>query len=294
MSETQKLMHKFSGISVWLEPDPSRLMVEEMDHLRYQCGGTEAGLHRIIPHCTLLYNTSFPQNGERQLSIDSTDTRWQQEEGETLLRQCLRKYNFQRHQPGACSSEHPSSNSVCDDRPNIKMIPTSHYYFPYPKSADNGKGFGCCISLLILDTTPELKLLQEIVKQLFPPDERHHATSQQQNEQSEPEEEVKFQPHMALVYAPEDHENVTNGWLEQHTLQMEQQKRYLEWISNPVDNVENSDHGKGRGSAFDMCPEMQNKHPSAAWNAKYLSIWSTEGTLREWFPIAKVDLLLRH
>lgn len=284
-SQNQKLTHTFSGISVWLEPDPPRLMLEDMENLMDQCGGTEAGLHRIIPHCTLLYNTSLPHQGERECSNDATDARLQEEAGEEMLQQCLREYSLQ--QQHACSSAHSSSDGVSNDWPRVKMMPTSHYYFPYPTSADDGRGFGCCISLLILETTPGLKLLQQIVQKLFPPDERHRAPTRQQNEQ---EAEVRFQPHVALVYAPEGHENVTNGWLERHTEQMEEQKRYLRWMSSPVDTVESSIGGQGRCTASKMSPELQNPSPSTAWEAKYLSIWSTEGTLREWFPIAKVDL----
>jgi len=300
MSATPKLSHKFSGISVWLEPDPSQssLLMEEMDYLMQQCGGPEAGMHRIIPHCTLLYNTSFPFS---ELSIDSSaeaKSRRQQRDGEDLLRQCLRDYHIQQDQPCACSSETPFNDIVPKNMSKIKMIPTSHYYFPYPKTADNGKGFGCCISLLILETTSRLKLLQEIVKQIFPADERHgggeeHATKHQQHDDDQPiQEEVKFQPHMALIYAPEDHGNVTNGWLEERTSQMEHEKRYLQWISS-LNDSENSDTANG-GDIDDMAEmkqEKQDQHGPAAWDVKYLSIWSTEGRLDEWFPIAKIDLL---
>mmetsp|Transcript_6280 Transcript_6280/g.11191 ORF Transcript_6280/g.11191 Transcript_6280/m.11191 type:complete len:314 (+) Transcript_6280:233-1174(+) len=310
MSKTTKFSHKFSGISVWLEPDPAQgvPLVEEMDYLMDQCGGPEAGMHRIIPHCTLLYNTSFPSTTVplplcNEDNVKSTH-RWNQKqqhlEGEDLLRQCLREYRIRRKRECCnCSSETPSRRMDANDNsiPRTKMIPTSHYYFPYPRTADDGKGFGCCISLLILETSPELQLLHDVVKNVFPPDERHggkgdeHATGEEEEEEEKKEDEtirdeVKFQPHMALIYAPEDHENVVNGWLEDRTLQMEKQKQYLEWIST-ANRLETSENDNGDNAQKN---QNQKEHGPAAWDARYLSIWSTEGTLDEWFPIAKIDL----
>ena len=237
-----------------------------MDYLIEQCGGDEAGMHRFVPHCTLLYNTAFPQHNNMDICKGSSKEEdaksRQQQEGENILRQCLRDY-CKQHQT---------------EQMAIKLIPTSHYYFPYPKTADNGKGFGCAISLLILETTPELAALHEVVSRIFPPDERHgggdkvHEYSNQQQQHDDgasPKEEVEFRPHMALIYASEEHDNVTNGWLEEHTKQLEQNKQYLNWM----------------GDAAVKC------EGPAAWDAKYLSLWSTEGTIDEWYPIAKLDLL---
>ena len=89
-----------------------------------------------------------------------------------MLRQCLREFHL-RQSPQASVDEIVSMGAAPNIKLNIKLMPTSHYYFPYPKTADGGKGFGCCISLLILETTPALASLQEIVQATFPPDERH-------------------------------------------------------------------------------------------------------------------------
>jgi len=315
---TAKFLHRFSGISVWIEPDPSQtsLLLEEMDYLMQKCGGREAGMHMIVPHCTLLYNTSFPC-GDGLLGSDlcgnSSDDcrekdakRLQQQQGEDLLRQCLTEY-CKLNQQNDVPTETAYTEIPTNNMPQIKMIPTSHYYFPYPKTADNGRGFGCAISLLILETTPELKSLQESVKKTFPPDERHgggsdkeHESHQPQNDDGEPlQEDVEFRPHMALIYAPENHENVTNGWLEDHTVEMEEEKHFLQWtstmgvcgsISSNFDNV----NGNGMYDAskeIDKKQEKQSKHNNISWDAKYLSVWSTEGTLDEWFRIAKLDLM---
>lgn len=265
-----KFSHSFSGISVWLEPDPSQteMLLQEMDHLMQKCGGRDAGMHMFVPHCTLLYNTSFP-SGARE----SRENR--RREGEGILKRCLSEYREQ------CDSGSLTTDASAENETKIgmKMIPTSHYYFPYPKTADGGKGFGCAISLLILETTPQLKCLQEVVKGAFPPDERHGGGSSSNvdvcdgssvEECNETRiEEVEFRPHMALIYAPENHENVTNGWLEDHTVAMENEKRYLIWTS-PQATRQNA-------AVVDRKAEMstwekQTQYDSAgSWDAKYIS-----------------------
>ena len=299
-----KFTHRFSGISVWVEPDPSQtaLLLKEMNHLLQMCGGHEAGMHEIIPHCTLLYNTSFPIGKEVSMcdeasthdvnsSTDEKAMSMQQQEGESLLRECLLQY------------QHRYINTNRQQR--IKLMPTSHYYFHYPTTADNGRGFGCAISLLILETSPELKLLQEVVKSVFPPDERHGSSATTKNESRQQQkgdgeqvhEEVEFQPHMALIYAPEDHDSVCNGWLEEHTNQMERQKEYMHWApAAPLSNASSAAcyddcrHESNDANATDTMKGRNDKVAAAAWDAKYLSIWSTEGTLDEWYPIAKIGL----
>ena len=65
---SNKFSHRFSGLSIWIEPDPeqSSQLIEEMEFLRCKCGGIDAGLHRFVPHCTLLYNTSLDDNTRQQ------------------------------------------------------------------------------------------------------------------------------------------------------------------------------------------------------------------------------------
>lgn len=261
----------------------------------HKCGGHDAGMHRFLPHCTLLYNTSFPSEycREHEQNVQRRRRRMQKQDGEELLSKCLTEY-YNERAIECCCSDTPS---------NFQLIPTSHYYFPYPKTADNGKGFGCVISLLILQTTPELQLLHEVVKKMFPPDERHHntddASSSNNNNNTcdtsfmhkhggngcfrKEEEAPSFRPHMALIYAPENHENVTNGWLEKYTTQMESKKWYLQWAINKHD-----DYAHVEKKATNR---MSDSSKASAWDAKYLSIWCTEGTLDEWYPIAKLDLL---
>ena len=247
-----------------------------MEYLRKKCGGSEAGQYAFVPHCTLLYNTSFrKEDGGEQTNDDYDDGSCdeqltkQQRQGESMLRQCLEEY--QKQIAADTTFNNDGQQTQTNGKQMIQLIPTSQYYFPYPKTADNGKGFGCCISLLILDTTPHLKLLHDIVRNRFPPDERHG-----EDGNDEGAEETKFRPHMALVYAPEDQENVTNRFLEKYTAQNDQEKRYENWIPKTQ-----------KDRAID---ENDGKNGSLGWNAKYLSIWSTEGTLDEWYPIFKLDL----
>jgi 2'-5' RNA ligase len=300
-----KFSHAFSGISVWLEPDEAQTssLTKEMEYLMHRCGGHDAGVYRFAPHCTLLYNTSFPLKNRQEVeqndgdAFDSHRKIMQQQEGEEFLSKCLAEY-YTRASKG---SETPS---------NIQLTPTSHYYFPYPKTADNGKGFGCVISLLILETTPELQLLHEVMKTMFPPDERHQTTTDERNRRGDAstvqnhdgdgdcdggsdqtaQHEASFQPHMALIYAPENHVSVTNGWLKHYTTQMESERRYLSWATSSTTTstttVLNEHDSIGDGMKADGISGASK--PS--WDAKYLSIWCTEGTIDEWFPIAKHDL----
>lgn len=280
MTTTPKFSHRFSGISVWIEPDPneSSQLISEMEFLRKKCGGSEAGQYTFVPHCTLLYNTSFhKEEGDEQTDDGSCDEQQtkQQRQGESLLRQCLKEYQKQIAADTTSFNNNGQPTQTNNGKQLLQLIPTSQYYFPYPKTADKGKGFGCSISLLILDTTPQLKLLHDIVRNRFPPDERHGEDGDDCNDSNDGAEEIRFRPHMALVYAPEDHENVTNGFLEKYTVQNDEEKRYEKWIPQ-----------KQNDQAVD---ENDGRNGSVGWNAKYLSIWSTEGTLDEWYPIFKLD-----
>ena len=308
----KQFSHVFSGISVWLEPDPSQtyLLAKEMGVLAEKFGGRDSGVHRFMPHCTLLYNTSFPSSGGGRSQIIESNGEFEDGGemrrrlvGEDILRKCLSEYR--------CLLD--DRNIAQNEPPVIKLIPTSPYYFPYPKMADNGKGFGCAISLLILETSPGLELLQNVVKKSFPPDERHGggrgnvqntATSEEEHDECcdrALEEDVElFRPHITLIYAPEQHEHVTDGWLEDYTTKMDVRAMRFSHGVNADECDSNS--GNVAAESYDIAiaaaedanathqdERMQQRSP-ASWNARYISIWSTEGTLDEWFSIAKLDL----
>lgn len=55
----------------------------------------------------------------------------------------------------------------------ILLKPQRLLYFPYPREADNGRGFGCLMPFFQMSLRPELVHLFETTKNSFPPDERH-------------------------------------------------------------------------------------------------------------------------
>mmetsp|Transcript_8251 Transcript_8251/g.17456 ORF Transcript_8251/g.17456 Transcript_8251/m.17456 type:complete len:234 (-) Transcript_8251:44-745(-) len=218
--------HVFSGFSVWLEPCPFEAdsLINEMDYLADKCGGKSAGLHGFVPHCTLLYNIP-----EEYCSPDPSISGDVEQMGHNLLERCL--HRFKEEWKGGESRR---------DSSRIELTPESFYYFDYPKTADDGRGFGCVISLLMIANTPQLRLVHDAAVSTFPPDERHA------------EAKGKFIPHMALVYAPENKAQ----YLSERTNQMGHEKRHL---LKPL-------------------------------RARYLSLWSTRGQVKDWYRVAKVQL----
>ena len=258
-TKSATLDHKFSGWSLWLEPcshETSEIR-NEMKKLTQLCGGIKSSPPFEL-HCTLLYNFDPPHH--------LTDQTEKEEYGNQLLTKCWNLYNERSNGGDDCASN------------RILLNPTSYYYFPYPKEADGGKGFGCVISLMILEKTQELSCLHQAALQTFPPDERHCNKNEQSNVVSTRQEEVatnddncaernkkkvvnvevdqteagKFIPHMALVYAPEIYGEALKSKTEELTKEKSQSLR----------------------------PYM----------GKYLSLWSTEGEIKDWYVIARLTL----
>lgn len=241
--------HQFSGYSVWLEPAASSCPLQKtMDELAQNCGGPQCGLHLFAPHLTLLYNIQLDShiisnensdagivNGENDDVCDATASR-----AKSLLRHCLIEY--QRIISSTCA------NGTDMAKEPIKMNATSYYYFPYPKSADNGRGFGCVISMLLIEKCRQLEALHDAVTSTFPPDERHGEAG------------GTFQPHMALVYAPE----YCGPNLEKWTKARE---------------------------AFEQKAQTLEEHCLLGeMPAKSISLWKTEGTIDKWKRISSLDL----
>lgn len=202
---SQHFDHEFSGWSVWVEPceEASKKLRIEMRDLANRCGGESRGVHDFTPHCTLLYNTDAICNSMKILDdeekcgkINSIGSL-----GEELLKNCLVKYKMEIERQNQKQESSATTDVENEKKREIAfdLIPTSLFYFPYPKSADEGRGFGCVILLLLLENEPEgsLHLLHNAVTSIFPPDERHGDAG------------GKFTPHMSLVYAPE-----SETWLE--------------------------------------------------------------------------------
>lgn len=264
------LDHVFAGWSVWLEPcqEQTRPIQNEMVTLYKQCGGPKHGLHVFPLHCTILYNFRKPEIPKVQPSnaevVSSSDI----EIGLSLLKKCYDLYQKNMKQiildlektklnNSSISNQNSGKydNYIVRERKTeiskfdrtkkdsyIEIKPSSFYFFPYPKTADNGKGFGCVISLLILENTLQLQALHDATRSVFPPDERHDEAG------------GDFIPHMALVYAPESK---------------------FEWLKNKTEEMKN---------------DANYEHFLQTFHGRYLSIWSTQGTLKDWKRIASLEL----
>lgn len=210
--------HEFSGWSVWIELEETPCLKNQMEHLRQTCGGEVCGLASFVPHVTLLYNI------ERLESVNP----------QKLLEECLNQYqsNQARQKPNEAVNREELG---ADGMSQPTLIPTNWYYLHYPKCADNGNGFGCSISLLLIQAWWWLEELQQACQEVMGPDERRN-----------------FVPHLSMVYAPEERED----FLQSYTRQQQNDKAFL---NQPL-------------------------------RATYLSLWSTQGRIQDWYRITKIPL----
>lgn len=184
---SERFDHSFDGWSVWVEPcpDQSEALVREIELLADQCGGSDCGVHPFVPHCTLLYNVS---------PLVTKDGLSKEQMCSDLLNECVVRFQ---------QMTEPNDTQDYSNQGRVQLCPTSFYYFPYPKHADNGLGFGCAISMILLERTRALQMLYESVRTVFPPDERE-----------------EFIPHVSLVYAPESR----GEWLRSLTSNMNEER----------------------------------------------------------------------
>ena len=204
--DKSKFDHVFSGMSVWIEPEFSQEMNEKMSFLQQECGGESRGVSPFVPHVTLLYN----------IPMDKC------KDPKEVLTKCWNEFQSKGH----CAGEKESKGSI---------TAVDWGCFVYPKSADNGKGFGCSISFLWINLSPWLNVLQKSCEEHFGAGERKG-----------------FIPHLSLVYAPEDCE----VFLQRFT---DEQRRNQVSLNRDI-------------------------------RIKYLSLWSTEGRMCDWYPIAKIPI----
>jgi len=191
----EKFDHVFSGLSVWLEPCPleSNPLTLKIRSLSQECGGPERGSHEFLPHCTLLYNINPSSLLGREKVSSSSEAKnsmsgiEMKSIGKEYLEDCVEKFCTKI---GKMSESDSEGRNDCCSHSFVDMSPTEFKYFHYPKTADEGRGFGCIILLLALDMSPQLQILQNIVSSVFPPDERFSG-------------EKNFTPHISLCYAPE-------------------------------------------------------------------------------------------
>ncbi len=260
---TSKFDHKFEGWSVWLEPNPKQVheMVQVMKYLSIHCGGSDQGTHPFDLHCTLLYNFNPCHLIRRSQDVIYCEDEEEKHEelqrriGTQLLQKCIHKY----------IDVLEKRNEYWIKERSIELTPSDFYFFPYPKESDNGRGFGCVISMMLLENNDSLQDLQHVVSDVFPPDERHGKNSsskdiQQASNINPPSDSNRqyhkkpFIPHMALVYAPE----IYHDYLKQYT-DSQLKNANAHWLYKPI-------------------------------QAKYLSLWCTKGTLKEWKLITRIDL----
>jgi hypothetical protein len=183
----------------------------------------------------------------------------------------------------------------------ILLQPTGYHYLHYPKWADGGKGFGCSIAYLLFQqqqqhqsssttTTAWVDQLHSICRTVLGPAER-----------------TGFIPHMSLVYAPEAY----GALLQQHVAtkqelereqqqQQQQQERQQEEASiqsflgarlQQIVGNKNNNHCTQNPSSSSSSSRDEN----GVWwlqpqRVAYLSLWSTEGRIQDWYPIAKIPI----
>eukprot|EP00550_Attheya_septentrionalis_P007943 CAMPEP_0198291844 /NCGR_PEP_ID=MMETSP1449-20131203/9222_1 /TAXON_ID=420275 /ORGANISM="Attheya septentrionalis, Strain CCMP2084" /LENGTH=285 /DNA_ID=CAMNT_0043990527 /DNA_START=278 /DNA_END=1135 /DNA_ORIENTATION=- len=281
--------HVFSGWSVWLEPEEKEgSLKEKMKSLQQTCGGTNHGVHSFVPHITLLYNVSPTHNVDDETELGPRSEESQRLRVEQLLHDSLERFKekqtdekvMHQVQRDCHASNKVLQNIVhpcCDDLTAVASAeqgetsnhnestlyhvvkPMGIHVMDYPKEADGGKGFDCAIPLVVIRNMPWLQALQDAVRETFPPDERHASSHVEEKEKcnnsSEPQA-VLFLPHLALVYAPSS--EYTRLFIEENEKQ------------------------KGRDHQINPILEPLQ--------IQYLSVWSTSGTIDDWFRIMKIPL----
>ena len=203
--------HEFEGYSVWLEPCPNdaKDVIKEMQKLSFQCGGSKSGTHPFALHCTLLYNFNPDRLILEHHEIDDGDMKGKNSNHEelgmkTMLESCVQQYkdSVKEKLPKLSSSEDEKNrHNQNNDQTKLFLNPTEFYFFPYPKHADDGRGFGCVISMLLLEKNENIQLIQKIVSEIFPPDERHGknhttTTSCKNDKMKNDQQELKHQETM--------------------------------------------------------------------------------------------------
>jgi 2'-5' RNA ligase len=233
--ENSKFDHIFSGWSVWIEPEDDDIIDNLMTELQTACGGQASGAASFVPHVTLLYNLPPLLQDENCNSQDRLQACWNE---------FVNKNDHNNHSTAAAAA-------ASDDDKVLSILPTDWYYFHYPKSADDGKGFGCSIALLLIEPTKWLVSLQETCRKILGPDERN-----------------KFIPHLSLVYAPEDRSDYLQGYVE----------------TKRADKVL-----LGNNTTTELVDDMHATH-NGGLPIKYLSSWSTQGRIQDWYRIAKIPI----
>lgn len=127
----------------------SKEVVKEIQFLAKKCGGRASdGVHPFPAHCNVTAPIASDGN-ERYINATMTLL---------MLKRVEKGAHYGNADDSSCSP--------------LKLTPMSFMYFPYPKHADDGKGFGCVISLILLEKSRWLEVLHGVVSNKFPVDER--------------------------------------------------------------------------------------------------------------------------
>ena len=97
---------------------------------------------------------------DRQVIANQLGKDLDEDMGCEILLICKEKYKtFYKSAGRHRSNEDEVSNHEEEDNTDmtLQLNPTEFYFFPYPTQADDGRGFGCVISMLLLGKTQKLQ-----------------------------------------------------------------------------------------------------------------------------------------
>ena len=260
--DTTTFNHAFSGWSIWIEPEECNALQKEMTYLQKTCaaGGhpdnnDDRGVHPFVPHVTVLYNL---QSKPDLATVDL----------EQLLQNCWKQLQ-QRLQQTESMSSSPSSSSSLSSLENNET-PTTRT----PSVGD--EDMNITKDELELSSTNFPLNLTDWYSFLYPKDadggrgfgcsiallliepttkwllELHSACRQVFGNDERGAGALSFVPHLSCVYAPESCEELLQEYTKRQIRDQLLIKRSL--------------------------------------NARYLSLWSTEGTVDQWHRIAKIAI----
>jgi 2'-5' RNA ligase len=246
--------HVFSGWSIWIEPEECEVLQKEMTYLQKTCGGPyvdDRGVHPFVPHVTVLYNL------QTKPDVDATDP-------EQLLQKCWKQLQQRLQHTESMSSSSSYSSSSSSLKNETSTTTTSSIGDQVIKTKDEN---GLSSIKFPLNLTDWYSFLYpkdadgghgfgcSIALLLVEPTtkwlvELHRACRQVFG--NDERGARCFVPHLSCVYAPESCEEL----LQEYTKRQIRDQILIK----------------------------------SSLNARYLSLWSTEGTMDQWHRIAKIAI----
>jgi 2'-5' RNA ligase len=256
--------HVFSGWSIWIEPEECDVLQKEMTYLQktFAAGGhpdnnDDRGVHPFVPHVTVLYNL------QTKPDLDAVDT-------EQLLQNCWKQLQQRLQQtksmPSSSSlyssssfsslenNETPTTatSSIGDQDMNVTKDENELSSTKFPLNLTEWHSF-----LYPKDADGGRGFGCSIALLLVEPTtkwlvELHRACRRVFGDDERGARGLLFVPHLSCVYAPESCEEL----LQEYTKRQIRDQILIK----------------------------------SSLNARYLSLWSTEGTLDQWHRIAKIAI----